>query len=93
MERSEEELRQLALRRVENRQGFLIHVVLYAVVNLALYGVWRFTGAHYPWFVWPLFGWGIGILGHALSLVWGPGSAREERALDRELRRLHGSHT
>jgi hypothetical protein len=93
MERNEEELRQLAHRRVENRQGFIIHAVLFVAVNFALYGIWRLTGAHYPWFLWPLFGWGIGLVGHALSLAFGPGSASEERAFDRELRRLHDSHT
>ncbi|HEX8953540.1 MAG TPA: 2TM domain-containing protein [Polyangia bacterium] len=91
MERNEEELRQLARKRVENRQGFFIHSLLFVAVNLALYGIWRLTGAGYPWFLWPLFGWGIGIVGHALSLWLGPGSASEQRALDRELRRLHGS--
>lgn len=92
MERNEEELRQLARKRVENRQGFIIHVLLFAAVNVALYAIWRFTGRGYPWFLWPLFGWGIGIVGHALSLVFGPGSPSEQRAIDRELRRLHDSH-
>jgi hypothetical protein len=61
------------------------------VVNAALFGIWSLTGAHYPWFLWPLFGWGIGIVGHALSLFFGPGSPSEQRALDRELSRLHRS--
>lgn len=89
MSASEEELRELARRRVENRQGFIIHGILFLAVNAALFGIWKATGAHYPWFLWPLFGWGIGIVGHALSLAFGPGSWSEQRALDRELRRLH----
>ncbi len=91
MSASEQELRQLARRRVENRQGFIIHVALYLMVNVALFAIWKVTGAGYPWFLWPLFGWGVGIVAHALSLLFGPGSASEERALERELRRLHGS--
>jgi hypothetical protein len=88
---SEEELREVARRRVANRQGFITHAILFLLVNAALFGIWLATGAHYPWFVWPLFGWGIGIVGHALSLALGPGSASERRAFDREMRRLHGS--
>ena len=34
---------------------------LYAGVNAGLLGVWWISGAGYPWFVFPLFGWGIGI--------------------------------
>ncbi len=93
MESNEKELRELAKRRVDAQVGFIVHLVMYLVGNAGLIVIWKLTGAHYPWFVWPLFGWGIGIVGHALSLVWGPGSAREQRALDRELRRLRGSHT
>ena len=58
-------------------------------VNLALFAIWRVTGHGYPWFLWPLFGWGIGIVAHALSLAFGPGSESERRAIDRELERLH----
>jgi hypothetical protein len=92
MSASEEELRQLARRRVDNRQGFIIHAILFLVVNTALFGIWKLTGAHYPWFLWPLFGWGIGVAGHALSLVFGPGSPSDKRAFDRELGRLRRSH-
>lgn len=41
-----------------------------------------------PWFLWPMFGWGIGIAGHVISDLLGPGSPGEERAVARELRRL-----
>ena len=92
MERNEEELRTVARKRVENRQGFIIHSMLFVVVNLALFAIWRVTGHGYPWFLWPLFGWGIGIVAHALSLAFGPGSESERRAIDRELERLHRPH-
>jgi hypothetical protein len=92
MSTSEEDLRELARRRVEQRQGFIMHAILFLVVNAALFGIWKFTGARYPWFLWPLFGWGIGMVGHAVSLFLGPGSASEQRAFDRELERLHRSH-
>jgi len=92
MDVSEGELRELARRRVENRQGFIMHAILFLVVNAALFGIWKLTGARYPWFLWPLFGWGIGVVAHALTMILGPGSRSEKRAVDRELRRLHRSH-
>jgi len=92
MTETETELREIAKRRVKARTEFLTHLALYVTVNTGLVLIWRFSGAGYPWFLWPLFGWGIGILSHAMTLVFGPNSEREERAVEREVRRLHGRH-
>ena len=85
----ENELEELAKKRVQTRLGFITHLAMYLVTNASLILIWYLTGGGYPWFVWVMFGWGIGILGHASALVIGPGSAAERRAIDRELRRLH----
>ena len=29
-----------------------------------LWLVWLVTGAGYPWPIWPMLGWGIGVVGH-----------------------------
>ncbi|MGE0397939.1 MAG: 2TM domain-containing protein [Kofleriaceae bacterium] len=84
MENDEE----LAKRRVQARLGFIIHIGMYAVAMTALATIWYATGHGYPWFLWPMFGWGIGVVAHALALAFGPGSASERRAIDRELRRM-----
>ena len=89
---TEEELRTIAKKRVEARMGFAIHAAIYVVANLGFVAIWAATGAGYPWFVWPMLGWGIGIVSHGLSLVYGPESARGLRAIDRELRRLQSQH-
>jgi hypothetical protein len=89
---TEEQLRALAKRRVEGRRALIMHTVMYVVVNTALVAIWAMTGSHYPWFIWPMFGWGIGIAGHALALWFGPDSMRSERAIDREVQRLHAHH-
>jgi len=54
------ELRQLAHKRVEFRS----HLIVYIVINASLWIIWYATGAHYPWPVWPLVGWGIGLFFH-----------------------------
>jgi hypothetical protein len=85
---TEEELRLLAKRRVQNRNGFLIHLMMYVAVNAGLVVIWAIGGRGYPWFLWPLMGWGVGILAHIAALFIGPDSAGEARAIEREIRRL-----
>lgn len=91
MEPTTNDLRELAKRRVRARTGFAIHLSIYVIVNLGLFTIWWLTRASYPWFLWPLFGWGVGLVSHAIALVFGPDSAHEERAIEREMAR-HPPH-
>jgi len=84
----EQDLEKVAKRRVQTRYGFIIHVLMYLTVNGGIFALWWFAGGGYPWFIWPIICWGAGIVAHAASLVIGPDSPREQRAVDRELRRL-----
>ncbi|HEU4633040.1 MAG TPA: 2TM domain-containing protein [Flavisolibacter sp.] len=59
---SDKQLHELARRRVE----FRTHLFVYVIVNAALWSIWFFTGSRYPWPVWPMAGWGIGLLFHYL---------------------------
>lgn len=59
-------------------QGLLAHVTGYAVVMALLLGVWLLTTpGGYFWPVWPMLGWGIGLLKHARHGIhaggWGGG--------------------
>ena len=36
----------------------------YLAVIALLWLIWLVTGAGYPWPVWPMLGWGIGLAGH-----------------------------
>jgi hypothetical protein len=84
----ESELETIATKRVQARMGFFVHLAMYTVMNAGFVAIWYFTGHGYPWFMWPALGWGIGILAHGVSLLIGPGSSAERRAIDRELHRL-----
>lgn len=53
----------LQARRAEFGQ----HLASYVLINAFLVGVWWFTGAKYPWFIWPLLGWGVGIASHWIT--------------------------
>jgi len=46
-----------------------IHVAVYAVVNVALIGIWAASGGGYFWPVWPILGWGIAVGCHAAPLL------------------------
>ena len=36
----------------------------YLAVMALLWLIWLVTGANYPWPIWPMLGWGIGVAGH-----------------------------
>jgi hypothetical protein len=53
--------------------GFKIHFAVYVAVNLLLLAVNLLTDPHVLWFVWPLAGWGIGILAHGAAVYYTTG--------------------
>lgn len=44
--------------------GLRWHVTVYLAVNALLVLIWAATGAGYFWPVWPIAGWGIGLVFH-----------------------------
>lgn len=87
----EEALRRLAKRRVE-RKAFVVHLLAWAAVNLALVGIWRGTGGGFPWFLFPLGIWGIVLLLHLLAVTFllgrRPDSAVRKVAVELEIRKI-----
>lgn len=87
-----DELEEVAKKRVQARMGLVVHLAMYLVMNVGFVAIWWMTGRGYPWFLWPMIGWGMAIVAHVISLAIGPGSAAERRAIDREVRRLRQVH-
>jgi len=87
---SEEEIYQKARKRVEEKKGFYTHLAVYILVNILLVIIWAFpSGGGYPWFLWPLGGWGIGILFHFLGVfVFSRSTGWETREIEKEAERL-----
>ena len=56
------QLHELARKRVE----FRTHLIVYFVIISMLWVVWYLTGRSYPWPLWPMAGWGIGVIFHYL---------------------------
>ena len=91
---SEQEIYQEAKKRVEEKKGFYIHFAVYIVVNILLVVIWVATGAGFPWFVFPLGGWGIGVLFHFLGVfVFSRRSGWERRETEKEVERLRRDGT
>jgi hypothetical protein len=66
---SEDEIYEQAKKRVEEKKGFFIHFTVYIIVNIILVLIWAFAADRgFPWFVFPLGGWGIGLLFHYLEV-------------------------
>jgi hypothetical protein len=92
-EASDSELRMYARQTAEGKLSFYIHLAVYAVSNLLIFLMWRFTGGLYvfmvPWFVFPLVFWGAGIVVHYLC-VWTPYAEMGyiERQTEREYQKL-----
>jgi hypothetical protein len=82
--------REAEAKQILRRRVFLLHLSIYVTTNLSLVVIWALTGAGYPWFVFPILGWGIGLVAHGVVayLLSDP----EEIVLRREQQRLAASH-
>src|SRR3569833_2340910 len=86
------DLRALAIRRLHRKREFYEHLVSYLIVNGMLVAVWLIlgltTGAWFPWPLFPMAGWGVGLAFHAWA-AFGPTSRpNDEAAVAREMDRL-----
>jgi transcriptional regulator with XRE-family HTH domain len=57
-----------AFRYVRKLRGFYVHLFQYLFVNLGLAALNLAFMPHRLWVLWVIGGWGIGLLGHALSV-------------------------
>jgi hypothetical protein len=78
---------------LQQRQGFRRHALVFALVNGLLIVIWLTTaiafgdGAWFPWPIFPLVGWGIGLVIHGWS-VYGGGITESD--IQQEMNRLRG---
>jgi hypothetical protein len=77
---------QKAKERVEAKIGFYTHLAVYVGVNILLIIINLVASPRYLWFPWPLLGWGIGVLFHALHVfAFTKESAIKERMIEKEM--------
>lgn len=79
---------QAAKRHVERKLGFLMHLTVYLVINTGLILLNLSLQPQRWWALGPLFGWGIGLLFHALAVfLHAPGNGWKERMIENELKK------
>ena len=78
--------REREARQVVKRRAFLVHLSVYIATNVFLFVVWLLVGGGFPWFLFVLFGWGIGIAAHGASAYLMANPA--DIVLEKEQRRL-----
>ncbi|MFP6663423.1 MAG: ATP-binding protein [Deltaproteobacteria bacterium] len=85
---SEEAILARAKKRARAEMGFYNHLTSYLAVMSGL-AIVNLLTTHYPWFIWPALGWGIGVFSHYMA-VYGRRALHDrywEPAVNREVRR------
>ncbi|GAB3888546.1 hypothetical protein GCM10029964_056400 [Kibdelosporangium lantanae] len=81
------DVRAVARKRLEERRGFVPHLIIFVLVNAGLIAIWVATSPDvFFWPVFPLVFWGAGVVMHA----WNAFFSRPitEADVDREVERL-----
>ncbi|HEU4568852.1 MAG TPA: 2TM domain-containing protein [Marmoricola sp.] len=83
-----DELREQAIKRLKKRRDFKAHLLVYFMVNAFIVVIWAVTGSGFFWPVFPIVGWGIGVVMNA----WDVYVVRDfdERRIQREIEHLQG---
>ncbi|OLE91447.1 MAG: hypothetical protein AUF79_04515 [Crenarchaeota archaeon 13_1_20CM_2_51_8] len=85
------ERRRRARQMAEARWAFRFHLPIYLIVNAALVIIWFFTGpSNFPWPVFPIFFWGIGVFAHYMAANHNPGGGWLDRETEKILKEEEG---
>jgi hypothetical protein len=88
----EERLREQAVQNLRRRAVFRTHLVAYALVNVLLVAVWLLVGlaagVWFPWWLFPAFGWGVGLGIHGWTAY--RGDELSEDRVRAEMKRIMG---
>jgi hypothetical protein len=80
-----DDLRERAIRRLKAKGEFKVHLLAYVLVNAFLVVIWAVSGANFFWPVFPILGWGIGLVFHAWDVY---GNEPSEEKIRREMDKL-----
>ncbi|MFI7588025.1 2TM domain-containing protein [Spongisporangium articulatum] len=87
-----DDLRGRALQRLKRKQAFYRQLTTYLIVNAFLWVIWVISGLNggswFPWPIFPLLGWGLGLAFQARSVFGRDGFTEAE--IQAEMRRLSG---
>ena len=66
---SEENLREIAKKKVVYRFAVRLHVSIFLIANLLLFFINMLTTPYYFWIIYPFFGWLIGVAEHLTAYI------------------------
>ena len=73
---------------VAGKLGFIRHAIVYVMVIAALAVINNVTSPGYQWWLWPAFGWGMGVVANFISVFLFGSGALAKKLVDREMDRL-----
>ncbi len=82
----DEMIRERAIKRLKKRRDFYGHLLIYVLVNAFLVVIWALTDDGFFWPVFPIVGWGIGVVMNAWDVFLNPDFSEEQ--IRRETERL-----
>ena len=84
----DDDLRHVARKRLEDRRGFVPHLLMYLLVNAGLVWIWAMTSQGFFWPGLVMVFWGIAVVMH----FWTAFISRPvtESEVEREVQRLGG---
>lgn len=86
---STEQIDALARKRAGAKLGWYAHATVYVLVNIVIFAMSKYAFGTRPWSVFPLLGWGLGLVLHGVSVfVLGSGSGLRERLVQKERDRI-----
>lgn len=91
-EATPEDRRQQAIKRIKAKRDFRLHLLVYLLVNSALVIIWAFASAGregnqaFFWPIFPMLGWGFGIVMQGYKVY--RGGAITESQIAREMEKL-----
>ncbi len=77
--------REREARQILKRRAFYLHLAIFVALQVMIFVIWALAGGGFPWFLFPLMGWGIGIVAHGASAFLM--SHPDDIVLEREQRR------
>ena len=85
---TDDELMQIARESAKEKVGFYTHFAAYVAVNLFLIALWWTTSGpgSFPWFIFVLVFWGIGVVAHGIGTF--AGGRYSDKMAEREYQRL-----
>ena len=62
---AEDDLRVRAMQRLRKKADFRVHLLIYCLVNGMIVIIWAMTTSGFFWPIFPIAGWGIGVVANA----------------------------